>query len=113
MKKAIVVLFVAAFLTAPVAMSFAQGSDTAKKTVSSADVVKGEIVSIDTAKNEIVVKDSTPAKDGTFAEKTIVVDAKDIGSLKVGEKIKATLKAGTNIAEKITKSTKKATKHKK
>ena len=112
MKKAIMVLVVAAFLTAPVALSFAQTGDAGKKAVKSADVVKGEIVSIDTAKNEIVVKDAA-AKDAASADKTIVVDAKEIGSFKVGDKVKVTLKAGTNTAEKIVKVVKKTGKHKK
>ena len=114
MRKAIMVLVVAAFLTVPVAMSFAQtgAAKTDKKAVKAAEVIRGEIVSIDTAKNEIVVKDAA-AKDAASADKTIVVDAKEIGSFKVGDKVKVTLKAGTNTAEKIVKVVKKTGKHKK
>jgi predicted dinucleotide-binding enzyme len=68
----------------------------AKEAVKKAEVVKGEIVSIDTAKNEVVVKDAK-----ANAEKTIVVDPKEITNLKKGEKVKAILKEGTNTAEKI------------
>ena len=114
MKKAILVLTVAAFLALPVAASFAQTGavKTEKKAVAAADVVKGEIVSIDTTKNEIVIKDAA-SKDAALVEKTIVVDAKEIGSFKVGDKVKVTLKAGTNTAEKIVKVVKKTGKHKK
>jgi len=68
----------------------------AKEAVKKAEVVKGEIVSIDTVKNEVVVKD---AKANT--EKTIVVEPKEIATLKKGEHVKAILKEGTNTVEKI------------
>jgi hypothetical protein len=45
------------------------------------EVFTGRIASIDTTKNEIVVKD-----DKTKVEKTIAVDAKEIGKLKVGKR---------------------------
>jgi len=57
----------------------------------------GKIASIDATKNEIVVKD-----EKAKVEKTIAVDAKEIGKLKVGETVKVVLKVGTNTAEKIT-----------
>lgn len=60
------------------------------------EVFTGKADSIDTTKNEIVVKD-----DKAKVEKTIVVDAKEIGKLKVGETVKVVLKVGTNTAEKI------------
>ena len=68
----------------------------AKEAAKKPEVVKGEIVSIDTAKNEVVIKN---AKANT--EKTVVVDPKEIATLKKGDHVKAILKEGTNTAEKI------------
>ena len=98
MKK-IMVILVALSLICGVTILSAQAADTAKAKVNT-EMVKGKIVSIDAAKNEMVVKEN---KTGT--EKTIAVDPKVISSLAAGEEVKVTLKAGSNVAEKIKKIT--------
>ena len=70
---------------------------TATPEAAKTEVFTGKIASIDTTKNEIVVKD-----EKAKVEKTIAVDAKEIGKLKVGKTVKVVLKVGTNTAEKIT-----------
>ena len=45
---------------------------------------------------EVVIKEKT-----TSAEKKVVVDPKEIATLKQGDKVKVILKEGTNTAEKI------------
>ncbi len=93
MKKFFVV---AVALIALIGFTTAGFAKEAAKAKAKAEVVKGEIVSIDTAKNEVVIKDKM-----TNADKTIVVDPKEIATLKQGEQVKAILKTGTNTAEKI------------
>ena len=84
---AVAVLALISFTT----LSLAAEASKVKK-----EVVKGEVISIDTAKNEVVIKDKK-----TNADKTVVVDPKEIANIKKGEKVKAILKEGTNTAEKI------------
>ena len=91
MKKFLVVAVALIALIGFTTTGFAKEAAKAK-----AEVVKGEIVSIDTAKNEVVIKD-----EKTNTDKTIVVDPKEIATLKQGEQVKAILKTGTNTAEKI------------
>jgi len=73
----------------------------ARKVKSTTEVFKGTIVSIDPVKNEITVRDNK-----TGAEKNITVDPKNIGALKVDENVKVTLRAGTNVAERVKEVTK-------
>jgi hypothetical protein len=98
MKKIAIILVVLLLICGMSALSFAQTSQTttAKKAEVSTEVIKGKIISIDTARNEIVLKEN---KTGT--EKTISVAPAVISSLKVGEEVKVTLKAGSNVAEKV------------
>jgi hypothetical protein len=105
MKKITVILVVLLLICAMSTLSFAQTSQAkgAKKAEVSTEVVRGKIISIDKTKNEIVVKEN---KTGT--EKTIAVDPKLISSLKANEEVRVTLKAGSNIAEKVKKITKHA-----
>lgn len=100
MRKIIVILVALCFLLGMSALNFAQTgkAPSPQKTEVKTDVIKGKIVSIDTAKNEIVVKISK-----TGIEKNIVVDPKVISSLKAGEGVRVTLKAGSNIAEHVRK----------
>jgi hypothetical protein len=79
-------------------LGFAQTAQAkaAKKPEVKTEVVRGKILSIDPAKNEIVVKDNK-----TGVARSIVVDPKQIGSLKVDEEIRARLKSGSNIAESV------------
>ena len=98
MKKMTVILM-ALLLTGSMTMwGFAEtpAAPASKKPEVNADIVRGKIVSIDAAKNEIVVKEN---KTGT--EKTIKVDPTVLTSLKIDEKVRVTLKTGTNVAEKV------------
>lgn len=100
MKKITVILVALLLICSMSTLSFAQTSPvkTAKKAKVSTEIIRGKIVSIDSAKNEIVIKDNK-----TGLEKSILVNAKEVGSLKVGEELKVTLKSGTNIAESVKK----------
>ena len=98
MKKITIILFALLLICGMSALSFAQTPEktAAKKAEVSTEIVRGKIVSIDTGKNEIVVKENKTEK-----ESTIVVSPEVISSLKVGEKVKVTLKAGSNVAERV------------
>lgn len=110
MKKITVILVALLLICAMSPLSFAQTSQGrgVKKAAVNTEVIRGKIISIDTAKNEIVVKEN---KTGT--EKTIVVDPTVISSLKVDEDVKVTLKARSNVAEKVKKIAKKTASTKK
>jgi hypothetical protein len=107
MKKIGSILSILLLICGITVTSFAQATDNTtnntKKNEASVEVVKGTITAIDPVKSEIVVKER---KTGT--EKTIVVDAATISSLKVDERVKVTLKTGTNVAEKVKEITKSA-----
>ncbi|MCX5902131.1 MAG: hypothetical protein NTV89_01390 [Proteobacteria bacterium] len=96
MKKLMMVLVAGLVMISFSAVGFAAEEAKTQAPKAKAEVVKGEIVSIDAAKNEIVIKEKK-----TNAEKKIVVDPKEISTLKQGEMVKVILKAGTNTAEKI------------
>ena len=96
MKKILMVLVAGLVMISFSAVGFAAEEAKAPAPKAKAEVVKGEIVSIDAAKNEIVIKEKK-----TNAEKKVVVDPKEISTLKQGEMVKVILKAGTNTAEKI------------
>jgi hypothetical protein len=109
MKKKMSILIALVFLTMPFSSSFAQTNVVKadkKEAAVKAEVIKGEIVSIDVAKGEVVIKDSA-----TGTEKTVIVEPKTIALMKPGEKVKVSLKAGTNVAERVKKLVEK--KHKK
>ena len=96
MKKILMVLVAGLVMISFSAVGFAAEGAKAPAPKAKAEVIKGEIVSIDAAKNEIVIKEKK-----TNAEKKIVVDPKEISTLKQGDMVKVILKAGTNTAEKI------------
>jgi len=96
MKKLMMVLVAGLVMISFSAVGFAAEEAKTQAPKAKAEVVKGEIVSIDAAKNEIVIKEKK-----TNAEKKVVVDPKEISTLKQGEMVKVILKAGTNTAEKI------------
>jgi len=98
MKKITIILFALLLMCGTARSSFAQGSQTndAKKTVVKTETIRGKIISVDLAKNTIVVKEP---KAG--AERTITVDPKVIVSLRVNEKVKVTVKEGSNIAASV------------
>ena len=106
MKK-ITVILLALFLVCSVsALSFAKTSHATgeKKAEATTEVVRGKIISIDVTNNQIVVKENK-----TDLEKTITVEPKVISTLKVDDGVKVTLKAGTNVAERVKKLKKCAT----
>lgn len=96
MKKLMMVLVAGLVMISFSAVGFAAEEAKAPAPKAKAEVVKGEIVSIDAAKNEVVIKEKK-----TNAEKKVVVDPKEIATLKQGDKVKVILKEGTNTAEKI------------
>ncbi len=99
MRKMTAILMTAMFLAMPVAMSFAQGEKAQVEKKATHESIKGIVVSVDAAKGEVVIKD-----DVTGADKTVTLDNKDeLAALKAGDKVKARLKAGTTVAESISK----------
>lgn len=96
MLVAIAIVSVVSLATFGFALA-AQGKSS-KVAKTSTEVIRGKIISIDSAKNEIVIKNNK-----TGAESIIVVNSKEISSLKVGEEVKVTLKAGSNTAQTIKK----------
>ena len=110
MKKISIILFALLLMCGTAISSFAQASHTtsANKTKVNTETVRGEIISVDMANNTIVVKEG---KTGT--EKTITVDSKVISSLKANEKVKVTVKKGSNVAVSVKEIVKKATSTKK
>jgi hypothetical protein len=60
--------------------------------------VTGTVISLDEAKKEIVIKDSASGKQRTIS----VQSADQMAALKPGIEIKARVKHGTAVAEKIT-----------
>jgi ABC-type phosphate/phosphonate transport system substrate-binding protein len=91
MRKALITAVAFIFLMSFATLSFAQPKKSVKP---KAESITGVIISIDTTANQVVVQDTAKA-----VEKTISVDAKTITTLKVGEKVKAVIKA--NKAESI------------
>ncbi len=110
MKKITVILGALLLMCAMSTLNLAQAAQATgvKKAAVNTEIIRGKIISIDTAKNEIVVKENK-----TGAEKTIAVDPTVISSLKVDEDVKVTLKAGSNVAERVKKIVKKTTSTKK
>ena len=93
----IVAILLVALMSLYMVSGLASAKDTAAKQGQAGLIIMtGKISSIDAANNAIVIKE---AKSG--ADKTINVDPKVISSLKVGEKVKVSLKAGSNLAESI------------
>lgn len=97
MKKMTAVLMTMMLLALPASMSFAQTGKVKAEKKAAIEIVKGEVVSIDAAKSEVVIKD-----EATSSEKTLTVENKDqLTALKVGDKVKARVKAGTTTAENV------------
>jgi len=105
MKKLLVLLVAGLVVISFSAAGFAAEEAKTQAPKVKAEVVKGVIISIDAAKNEITIKEKK-----TNAEKSVVVDPKEISTLKQGDRVKVILKEGTNTAEKIkvSKAKKKA-----
>jgi hypothetical protein len=96
MKKSVIILMALIFAAGLTSVSFAQTKAAKTSSASTqAQIVKGKIVSIDKANNQVTIKDAS----GT--DKTVSVSAAEITSLKTGEEIKVTLKAGTNEAASV------------
>ena len=98
MKKAMIIAVVVLSSLSFTTMSFAQmlkkpRAQNAAKT----ETVSGKIVSIDQQKSQVVIKNA----GGT--DKTVVVDAKELVSLKAGDEAVAVLPSGSNKAKTIKK----------
>jgi hypothetical protein len=110
MRKSVSILVILFLISGITVVSFAQTTNTTSVTKSEVkaevkpevkvevktELIKGKIISIDVAKNVIVVKLSK-----TDTEKKIIVEPAVISSLKVKQEVSITLKAGSNVAEKV------------
>ena len=65
--------------------------------------VNGTVISVDEAKKEVVIKDASTGKQRTLATE----NPGQLAVLKPGMEIKAKIKRGTNVAERITERVKK------
>ena len=96
MKRVTIIVIAILCAVCVAAVGFAQTKAAPPKAEPSVQVIKGTILSIDAAKLEVTVKLAATGK-----EEVIKVSDKELPLLKVGDKIKATLKAGTNEVIKI------------
>ena len=92
---------VAILLVALMALYIVPGMVSAKNvkpiaTKAAVETLVGKIVSIDTANNTVTIKEGNNG-----LEKLIVVDQKLISTLKVGEKVKISLKTGSKLADSV------------
>jgi hypothetical protein len=101
MRKITVILVALLFLCGINTLTFAypgkKPNPPVKKSEVKTEVVIGKVISIDAAKNEVKLK----TKGGK--ERTITVNPRMIHFLKVDEEVKITVKAGSNVAMKISK----------
>ncbi|MEI6437143.1 MAG: hypothetical protein WCO69_00160 [Candidatus Omnitrophota bacterium] len=96
------IMMAAIFVALPVTMSFAQAEKAKVENKAAVEIIKGEVVSVDVAKGEVVIKDEAGA------DKTLTLANKEqLAALKAGDKVKARVKAGTTVAESISKAGKK------
>jgi hypothetical protein len=93
MKKKTGCIYLLYFLC--VAVVFASGCD--KLSGGKQEKVSGTVISVDAAKKEILIKESSSGKQRTIT----VQNADQMAALKPGMEIKAKVKKGTTIAEKI------------
>lgn len=100
MKKTLSILLAVFFLFGMSSLNFAQAAQekSTKKTEAKIEVTKGEITAIDANTNQITVKDIKAGQDKVFT-----LDAKDIAGLKVGDKVKVKVEAGTNVVKSVKK----------
>ena len=90
MKKILGIILTVLFVVGISMPSFAAKADS-KKATEKYDRIVAEVVSLDTAANTIVVKEE---KSG--ASRTVKISAKAASQLKVGDRVRIKLKAGTN-----------------
>ena len=98
MKKAMIIAVVVLSSLSFATLSFAQMlKGTRAHNTAKTETASGKIVSIDQEKSQVVIKNA----NGT--DKTIVVDAKELVSLKAGDEVVAILPSGSNKAQTIKK----------
>lgn len=78
------------------ALGLASGCD--KLTGNRPEKVYGTVISVDEAKKEVIIKDASTGKQRTIT----VRNADQLAVLKPGREIKAKVRRGTTVAEKIT-----------
>jgi Cu/Ag efflux protein CusF len=97
MKKvlaiALIVLFTAG-ISAPIFAAEQQGKKT--EAAPQFETIRGEVTAIDATAKTAVIKES---KSGEL--KTVKLSDKALGEIKVGEKVKIKIKAGSDVAESI------------
>ena len=97
MKKAMVIAVVVLSSLSFSTMSFAQMLKGTRAQAVRNNTVAGKIVSIDQEKSQVVIKNATGK------EKTVIVDPKDLASLKQGDEVIAVLVSGSNKVQSIKK----------
>ena len=99
MKKMTAILMTAAFLALPLTMSVAQAETAKVEKKATHDIIKGVVVSLDATKGEVVIKDEASATDKTVTG----VKKEELAELKVGDRVKAKVNAGTAEAVSVAK----------
>lgn len=90
MKKFLVIVLTAIFAAGLCAPSFAAKSEK-KSTEKKYDRIVAEVVSVDTAANTMVVK-----REENGESRTVKISAKAASQVKVGDRVRIKLKAGTD-----------------
>ena len=91
MKKIFGIILTVLFVVSISMSSFAAITHSKKETVEKYDRIIGWVVSLDVVAKTIVVKEE---KSG--ASRTVKISAKEVSGLKIGEKVRIKLKAGTD-----------------
>ena len=98
MKKTIAVAVALLFLLGFTSFTFAQDKKHkgARAAPENVETIRGKVVSVDQINKQIVVKDNKTQTDMTFT-----VSDKVIAAVKVGDKVKVKVKAGSSNAESV------------
>ena len=91
MKKILGIILTVLFVAGICMPSFAAATDSKKKAAEKYDRIVAQVVSLDAAAKTIVVKE-----EKTGASRTVQISDKAAAQLKVGDRIRIKLKAGTN-----------------
>jgi hypothetical protein len=90
-KKSLAIVLTVLFMVGLCAPSFAAKTDSKMKAAEKYDRIVAEVVSLDTAAKTMVIKEE---KSGV--SRTITISAKAAAELKVGDRVRIKLRAGTN-----------------
>ena len=91
MKKILGIILAVIFVAGVATPSFAAKASSKKESGEKYDRIVAEVVTLDVAAKTIVVKE-----EATGSSRTVTISAKAAAELKVGDRVRIKLKAGTN-----------------